>query len=265
MSGNEAFEMVSGTGWSRGLDNMLRSGLRRWFKTRTWWVQSLIWAVVVTGTVGGLAFSRPGVAPLDALLTVFSGAAGLIPAVGVVIAMQDALVSEKREGTAAWVLSKPVTRQAFLLSKVISNSLGVLVCMVIVPCLIAYFIIFINQHSLINPLSFLGCMILIFISDFYFLALTLMLGALFSNRAPVIGIPLAILFLQTNLIGLIPSLRFFLPSTLIIQMDRTTPLALSLLMHAPIEQEQWLVLGIVLLECILFVGLAIWRFNREEF
>ncbi len=64
--------------------------------------------------------------------------AGLFPAVGVVIIMQGVVVGEKKSGTAAWVLSKPVTRPAFILSKVIANSLGVLVTMVVLPGIVAY-------------------------------------------------------------------------------------------------------------------------------
>jgi ABC-type transport system involved in multi-copper enzyme maturation permease subunit len=265
MPGNETFTLVIERGWMRGMGNMLRSGLARWFKTRSWWVNSLIWGAVTVAVVGGLAFSRPEATPLAAIIMIFTETAGLFPAIGVVITMQDALVGEKREGTAAWVLSKPVTRQAFLLSKVISNSLGVLVSMVVVPMIIGYILISIDQQTLLNPISFLVCMLLIFIIDFFFLSLTLMLGVLFNNRAPVIGIPLAVVFLQQNLISLIPPLRFFLPSTLTFPQEGTNSLAISILLHTPVQQEQWFVLGIVLLECVLFVGGSLWKFNRQEF
>jgi ABC-2 type transport system permease protein len=264
MSGNETFEMVSGTGWSRGLDNMLRSGLARWFKTRSWWVNILIWTGMIAAIVGGVAFS-PEAGSFTDLIMIFMVFAGLFPAVGVVIIMQDALVGEKREGTAAWVLSKPVTRQAFLLSKVISNSLGVLVTMVIVPDLIGYAIISFSHHSPLDPLGFLGALVVIFISQFYFLSLTLMLGSFFSGRAPVIGIPLAVLFLQQNLIGALPFLRFILPWNLVIPLGNTNPLVVSLMLRTPIQQEHLVILGIIVAECILFVTLALWRFNREEF
>ena len=265
MSGNEAFELVTEHGWNRGLGTMLRSGLRRWFKTRSWWVNCLIWGVAVIAIVGGLAFSRPGVTPLSIIIMVFTEIVGLFPAVGVVIIMQDALVGEKREGTAAWVLSKPVTRQAFLLSKLISNSLGVIVSMIVAPSIVGYILISIDQQSLLNPIGFLECMLIFFIVDFFFLSLTLMLGVLFSNRAPVIGIPLAVVLLQQNLIGLIPSLRFILPSTLTFPMENSNPLAISLILHTPVQQEQWLILAMILFECVLFVGVSLWRFNREEF
>ena len=79
---------------------------------------------------------------------------GLFPAVGVVIIMQDTIVGEKREGTASWVLSKPLTRLAFVLSKVIANSVGVMVTMIIVPFCISFTIIAIVHKSLLTPIRF---------------------------------------------------------------------------------------------------------------
>ena len=265
MSGNEAFEMVSERGWRRGLNNMLRSGIRRWFKTRTWWVHCLIWGgmiglimvVIVTGT-------EPP--PYEELLVLFSVFAGLFPAVGVTIIMQDALVGEKREGTAAWVLSKPVTRQAFVLSKILANSVGILVNMVVVPCLIGYAIISISQKSAVNPLGLLEAMGVIFLSHFFFLTLTLMLGTLFNSRGPVIGIPLAILFLQQNIISLIPALRFVLPWNLIVPLPNSNALVLSLMsIYTPVQSDQMVLPLVILAQCILFILVGLWRFSREEF
>lgn len=264
MSGNEAFEMTSGSGWSRGLENMLNSGLARWFKTRTWWTNCLIWGGLIGGIISAVAFN-PQRPPYPDLLMIFTVFVGLFPAVGVVIMMQDALVGEKREGTAAWVLSKPVTRQAFVLSKAIANSLGVLATMVIVPCLIGYIIISTAYKVYIDPLGWLGLIAVVFISDFYFLSLTLMLGTFFNNRAPVIGIPLAILFLQQNLINYLPFLRFIFPWNLVVPLGNTPPLVFSLIQRTSIQPEHLILFGVILAQEILFISLGLWRFNREEF
>ncbi len=263
MSGNEAFELVSERGWSRGLPNMLRSGLSRWFNTRMWWTQCLIWGLMIDGIVAMLAFNPQ--APVDQeLLMLFSVFAGLFPAVGVIIIMQDALVGEKREGTAAWVLSKPLTRLSFVLSKIIANSVGFFLTMVLVPGILA-FIIFAIRGFQLDPLGYLGALGIIFISLFYFLALTLMLGAFFNNRGPVIGIPLAVLFLQQNLISFFPALAYIFPWTLVIPIGSGTSLAYCLMTGAAVPKDLLVTLGIVLAECLLFILLGLWRFNREEF
>ncbi len=264
MSGNSAFEMVGERGWRRGLGNMLQSGLSRWFKTRTWWIQCLIWGGLLGFILGAMLFGRDK-ADFETVLIVFSIFAGLMPAVAVVIVMQDALVGEKREGTAAWVLSKPVARPAFILSKLISNSLGVLATMILVPCLLGYALISIGTKSAPDPLRFLGVMGVIFVSHFFFLSLTLMLGTLFTSRGPVIGIPLAVLFLQQNLIGFLPFLRYLLPWNLVVPLGNTPDALVSvLLLGAPVQSSHLITLAAVLVESALFVFISLWRFNREE-
>jgi len=264
MSGNEAFELVTERGWTRGLGNMLRSGLARWFKTRSWWANCLIWGGMVLVIIGALAFNpqAPDVNELMMVTLVFTG---LFPAVGVIILMQDAIVGEKREGTAAWVLSKPLTRPALILSKVIANSLGVLLTMVIVPCAIGFTIIAITHPAMLVPVGVLEAMGVIFINHLFFLSLTMMLGTFFDSRAPVVGIPLAILFLQQNLIGVLPALRFILPWSLIIPLGTTNPLTLTLLEGTAPQSEQLTILLIIVIESIFFTLMALWRFNRQEF
>jgi ABC-2 type transport system permease protein len=264
MSGNEAFEFVTERGWTRGLPTMLRSGLAHWFKTRMWWTQCLIWSLVICGILAAVAFSRES-PPGDELAMLFTVFAGLFPAVGVIIIMQDALVGEKREGTAAWVLSKPLTRPAFVVSKIVANSLGILVTMVVVPCLLAFVVLSASPLVTISASGYIAALGIVFISHFYFLSLTLMLGALFNSRGPVIGIPLAILFMQQNLISFLPSLRFVLQWSLVISLGNTNSLAFSLLSGTPIARDMIITLAAILVESILFILVGIWRFNREEF
>jgi ABC-2 type transport system permease protein len=264
MSGNSAFELVNEHGWRRGLANLLRSGLARWFKTRTWWVQCLIWGGLLGIMLSAMLFGREK-ADTETVMIIFAVFAGIFPAVAVTIIMQDALVGEKREGTAAWVLSKPVTRPAFILSKLIANSMGVLVTMVLVPCALSYALISIAAKSALDPLRFLGVMGVLFISHFFFLSLTLMLGTFFGSRGPVIGIPLAILFIQQNLIGFLPVLRYVLPWNLVAPLGNTPDALLSSLLLGTLLQSNHLItLLIVITESIVFVLTALWRFDQEE-
>jgi ABC-2 type transport system permease protein len=243
---------------------MVRSGLARWFKTKTWWIQCLIWGGIAAIILSALAFNRYQPPVVDLLIISFIFI-GLFPAVGVVIIMQDAIVGEKREGTASWVLSKPLTRPAFVLSKVIANCVGILVTMIIVPCCIAFAIISIMHKSTLLPLGIFEAMGVILISHFFFLSMTLMLGTFFNSRGPVIGIPLAILFLQQNILGLVPSTRYVLPWNLVVPLDSTNPLTLSLIMGTPVQSDHLILLLVIALESILFLLIGLWRFNQEEF
>lgn len=262
MSGNSTFELVSERGWRRGMGNLLDNELGRWWKTRLWWVQALIWVAVVGFMMGTMIFVAKE--SIDNVVMIYCVFAGLFPAVAVVIIMQDALVGEKQTGTAAWVLSKPASRQAFILSKLVADSLGVLVTMVILPGFVAYVMIWFGMGTQFNPLVFLECLAVIWLFQLFFLALTLMLGAFFSSRGPVIGIPLAVLFLQQNLIGFIPQLKYVLPWTLVVSLnDQANAIVPNLLLGQPVNS--YLLVWVTLVEIVIFVALAVWRFQKEEF
>ena len=264
MSGNEAFELVSEHGWRRGLSNLLDNELARWWKTRTWWIQSLIWVALIGFMLAAVTFGRVGF-DLTAVAMIYGIFAGLFPAVGVIIIMQGALVGEKRDGTAAWVMSKPASRPAFILTKVIANGLGVLATMVILPGVVVYIILSVASKSALNPSAFLSALGILFLNHLFYLSLTLMLGALFSGRGPVIGIALALLFLQQYVIGLAPALGQFLPWTLLTPLNnQTNAVVPNLLLGHPLSTSSYLQIFAVTVECVVFVLIALWRFNREE-
>jgi ABC-2 type transport system permease protein len=264
MPGNEAFEMVAERGWSRGLSNLLRSGLARWFKTRMWLIQSLVWGGIVGFLLGTILFGQAA-ADRESALTLLAIMAGIMPAIAVVIIMQGAVVGEKKEGTAAWVLSKPATRASFILSKLLANSLGVFVCMVLVPFAVAYILLWVNDGAAFDPARFLGVMGTASVHQLYFLTLTLMLGTIFDSRGAVIGIGLTVLFMQQYLLGTLPFLRYLLPWTLAVPIsDPHDSLILTLLSGYAVQSAHLITVGCVLLECALFVAIGVWRFNRQE-
>ena len=263
MSGNEAFAAVSERGWRRGLGNMLESEFARWWKTKMWWIQVLIWAGMIGYFLLAVSFNAGGY-NLTVSVMLYSIFGGLLPGIGVIIIMQDVLVGEKMEGTAAWVLSKPVTRLAFILSKLTANSLGVLVTIVFLPGLAAFTLLSIFSKALLNPLNFLAALGVIFLAQLFFLTFTLMLGALFNHRGPVIGLGLALLFLQQYLVGWLPFLKYVLPYTLVVAMNSPNDaVAPALILGMPVDS--YLPLLFIALECVLFVGICLWKFNREEF
>jgi ABC-2 type transport system permease protein len=264
MSGNSAFEVVSERGWRRGLGNMLRSELSRWWKTRMWWVQCLIWCGIVGFMLGTILFGVPDASSSDDVAVLYAVFAGLFPAVGVIIIMQGAVVGEKKDGTAAWVLSKPLTRPAFILSKVIANSLGMLATMVVLPGSVAYALYAVATGAPWNLVRFLAALGVLFICNFFFLSLTLVLGTLFASRGPVIGIALALLFMQQYLVGLLPFLRYALPWNLIIPIGQQVDAVVPCLLMG-LKNYTSIPVVVVALESLLFVLIALFRFNREEF
>jgi len=262
MAGNSAFELVSEHGWRRGLGNLLDNEFGGWWRTSLWWIQTLIWVGVIGFMLGAEVIGAKE--NLANTLMIYGVFAGLFPAVAVIIIMQDALVGEKQTGTAAWVLSKPASRPAFILSKLVANSLGVLVTMVILPGIVAYAIMWFGTGSQLNPLDFLAGLGVIWLFLLFFLSLTLMLGAFFNQRGPVIGIAIALLFLEQYLIGFLPALKYILPWTLVIPLNNQTDVIAPLVMLGQ-PLSSYLQLLAIAVEIVIFVVVALWRFEREEF
>lgn len=263
MSGNSDLLLVTEKGWRRGLNNLLDNEFAGWFKTKMWWIQCIIWVSVTGFMLAGVMFSAPDFDIKEGMM-LFSIFLGLFPAIGVVIIMQDALVGEKSEGTIAWILSKPASRPSVILSKVTANSVGVLVTMVLVPGLFAYGLFCYYTKTMLDPLPFLSAFGVVFLSHLFYLTLTLMLGTFFSGRGPVIGLGLGLLFLQQYLIAAVPALGYFLPWTLVIPVnDNTMAIVPALLRGDPVTS--FLPIVVVFIECVVFVLISLWRFNREEF
>jgi len=262
MAGNSAFELVSERGWRRGLGNLLENEFGGWWKTRLWWIQTLIWVGVIGFMLSAVVFGAKE--SIDNIVMIYCIFASLFPAVAVVIVMQDAVVGEKQSGTAAWVLSKPAARPAFILSKLAANSVGVLVTMVLLPGIVAYGLMWFGTGSQLAPLAFLEGLAVIWLFQLFFLAFTLMLGTFFNNRGPVIGIPLALLFFQQYLIGLVPATSYLLPWTLVVPLNnQTDAMVPQLLLGQPVSS--YLQLFFISAEILIFVLVALWRFQREEF
>jgi len=263
MSGNSAFELIAERGWRRGMGNMLRSELAHWWKTSMWWVQCLIWAGMIGFMLSAIFLAEGDFDPAEAVM-IYGLFAGLFPAIGVVIILQDAVVGEKESGTAAWVLSKPVSRQAFILSKLIAHSLGVTATMVVIPGIVAYAVFAIAGGITLNPVWFLAALGVILLNHVFFLAFTLMLGTLFNTRGPVIGLALALVFLQQNLIGMLPALQYVLPWTLVAPPNNgNDSLVSTLLMGHP--APSWIQIGLISVEIVVFIVVALRRFEKEEF
>ena len=264
MTANSVFIPARGVGWRRGLKNMMGSELSQWYRTNMGWIQALIWVAVLVGLQWIIFLNpSPGGASEDniMLLGVF---AGLFVPVAVIIIMQDAVVGEKQTGTAAWILSKPVSRAAFILSKFFPNLLGMLVTMLAIPGIGVYILWRIYLGNPVGPAAFLAGMLLLALNLIFFQTLTLMLGAFFNHRGPVIGLSLAFLFLQQYLIGMIPILAYVLPYTIVLPTNGgANSIFFSVVTGA--EPFSWLPVIATSILSVLFIASGIWRFGREEF
>lgn len=268
MSTSIEFQPVEEAGWRRGLGNLLKGELSSWFESSRWWKQLIIWLVVVDLMLLFVILGSGGEAEEEAADVVFLYGVfgGLFVAIGAMIIMQRTIVGEKRSGTAAWVLSKPVTRPAFVVSRLVVNALGIAVTAAIVPALVAYLLYgALSDVGWLPPLSYLAAVLLLIIHAFFWATLTWMMGTFSNSTGVVIAVPMAVLFGAWFLVGIIPGVEYITPLALAFgQEGGDFPGMAASLMNGDAPYS-WLPLVFALIFTGVFLAVGIRRFNREEF
>ena len=269
-NGSAQFHLVTEKGWRRGLGNLLRGEYSAWFKSSRWLKHLLIWLAIINGMMGIMLIATVEAAkdgndgpPLLFMYGIFGG---MFVAFGVMIIMQRVLTREKRSGTAAWVLSKPVTRTAFVVSRLVVNSIAILLTSVIVPGIFLYltFGLF-SGLGWLSPFRYIAGLLMVALHTFYWITFVLIMGTLFESSSGVIAVPIALCF--TFWIGpmLFPPLVYISPLSLTFSPapDQFNSLVASIMAGEPVFS--WLPLISTVVSCVVFIAVAIWRFNRQEF
>jgi ABC-2 type transport system permease protein len=252
--------------WLGGFGNMLRKEMGQWWGTRAWWVQIIIWVLILNGITTIIITQgnqSPEITPADAFtetVQTFLPIAIFAIGIGTITTVQGSIVGEKELGTAAWMMSKPVSRSAFILAKALAFTVGFWVSAILVPSVI--FIIEMGQLAPTTPLAlgpFLIGVALVALSQLFYLMLTLMLGTLFNSRRPITGIAIAFIMSGLLLKSIFPP--FILAVTPWPLADIAS--AITLRMDLPsIWPVPIVVTGIWI---IVMTAVALWRFGREEF
>ncbi len=282
MTANAELLPVRERGWRMGFANLLSKELGAWWRTRLWWIQALIWLAIMNGMVAMMLWVVPNTQPPEAaearaaagadpmevpttaalfIFLIFGGIA--LPVAGLIVG-QDALIDEKKSGTAAWVLSKPVSRPAMVITKLIAHGLGFLVIGVLLQGLVAYIQISAAGGDLQVP-NFLAALGLVYLNLLFYLTLTLMLGALFAGRGPVLGIGFGLLFGYQLFVGLANGILSYLGPWALVVQTPITPEPLSVLVATGQPLPTVVPILLTALWCVVFTAVAVWRFGREEF
>jgi ABC-2 type transport system permease protein len=253
--------IVNERGMLGGFGNMLRKELGQWWGTRTWWVQILIWVLILNG-ISTIVAMTDSMAPAELLAEVVQTFLALgIAAVGMgtVITVQGAIVGEKQLGTAAWVMSKPASRAAFILAKTLAYASGYWITAIIIPAIILVIVI---RQLIPVPLAiapFLAGLALMALGQLFYLTLTLMLGTFFNSRGPVAGVGIA--FIMTGLM-----LDSFIPfQVLIVTPWPLADIAGGLTLGSDLPSVWPVPIIATSIWIVVMTALALWRFGREEF
>lgn len=275
-------ERSAGRGPLRGLVGLTTAELRRWFPGR----------VLVLAAIGvGLAV---------AVFAVWSAGAGvddprlgayLFPLFGfwivvlvllMVATAQGAMANEVEEGTAAWIVAKPVGRPAFVLSKFLAAVPGVIIGAIIVPGIVVRELMLraaakgdttfradevlrllepgspsLDEFTTVPPLDrYLGTLALITVVLLLIVAVMILLGCVVRSRAVLfllgLAVPIGLLVLSivgpAEIVELTPAWSF--DSLLQTILDNPTPVLAPILVTVA-----WTV-GVMLL--------AVAWFSRKE-
>jgi len=247
MASKELFEPITENGWRMGFSTLMRKELKAWFGTSTWWQQALLWSLVL-GLFGSAGISDP-----EAGIIIFYFMATIFPGIATIIITSEVILEEKRSGSAAWVLSKPVSREAFLLPKFIGLGIAFSFSMVLAPGAVAY-LIFALFGVAPDLYLFLASLIPLALWQMFLAFVTLCMGTFFDNTGPVMAVPFPFLFVGINL-GQHPLIGQYGPWGLF-------QVAISLVTNGSFPFTPVAVTVVVL---IMLVAIAIWRFRKHEF
>ena len=267
-------QRVELTGWRTGLANLLRKENRAWWASHRWLVHSVLWAVALNGLLALMLFVIPqGQAALTGdeieiaeILTI--GVSMLFQlgpfalALGAIILVHGAIIGERQLGVTEWLLSKPLARPAYVLSKLLAHGLGVLVILVGLQGAIAYGLLSLTMGRPFPLPTYLVGMTGLAVHTLSYLALTLMMGVLTSNRNTVLGVSLGVLLgglLIVQTVGRYLGLAVML-----------TPWGMAMVLPAavlglPSPLSIWLPIGVTAILSVIFVAVALARFERLEF
>ena len=253
---------TTATGWRLGFANLLRKELGAWGGSPLWWIQTLIWLFMLDFTTAMTVRDTGGRTRdellSEATLAFFQVGAAAIP-IGIVLTLMGAIVREKEMGTAAWVLSKPVSRNAFVLSKFAAHLIGFLATAVIIPAAVFVVMTRLMLSEWIDPGRFAVGLGVMCLSLLFYIALTLALGTFARTQGLVAGVGITFILLGQVFKGMLPQAVVIL-----------TPWPIGDAAAAFASNEELGLAGTVLLtavavETLVLVAVALWRVAREEF
>ena len=220
MSDNK-FVPVKEKGWSDGFLNMLDKENARWWGRRNWVVQLVLWFLLLNMPVLFILYVNPHLpssqgitytTEMNARLAsqVFFAISALYLPFGISILTHDSIIKERELGTMAWILSKPISRKSFVLSKIVANIAGVIILMVLVQGIITYGIISAYNGNFINAVSFFGALGIIALLSLFFLSMISMLGTMTMSRYAVLGAAVTFIILGMAAAQVLPDISTYL-------------------------------------------------------
>ena len=248
-----------------GFRNLVGKENGEWTAGPSLLAHGTIWMLIVALISVAVAFIRgemePGYGPTDinragALMFFVLGSVASV--IAVVAKTQGSIIGEKQLGTAAWVLSKPASRRAFVLAKLVVHFRWLLTVTLLFPAVVYYVLITAVATLPPPPLLFLGGFAILALGLLFYLALSLVLGTVFESRGALAGSVFGFMVAGFMIANYAPWLTAAFP-WLFFQTG-----------HYLVTQGQVPMYGLIsipatALWAVLFIFLALYRFERAEF
>ena len=260
----------------RGFSNLLWKENKKWWRTRQWWINALLWVGMLGGLVFLMAFILPTIAAavddpsvsaaggpqgfgLEMGKNVFFELGTMALAIGAVVLSFDMIIQEKQIGLTEWLLAKPVERRSYILAKVVSAGIAILILLIGLPSLTVYALLSVRSGMPVSPVHFFAGVGIMTTHTLFYLCLTLALGTFFNSRPPILGIAFASIMGGSMISGLIRPLTYVTPWVLgklanLVNSGQTVP---STIVLAPVAAS--------LVWCVVFLSVAIRKFSKTEF
>ena len=259
---------ISQMGWTCGLGNMLRKENNVWLSRYRWLVQSIVWSIIITGSVAFIMYlftTLPAAVKPEMLnnygmgaaaLQLFFNISGFISVIGVIILTHDMVISERETGTAEWVLSKPLSRKAFIISKLVTAFIWITAILVLLQGGLLLIVIHLFGGA-VDIIPFTKGLALIWLVCVFYITMVVFLGTLTTSRGIVFGISFFFFLLGSIVPLLYPKSYFLMPWKL---PDIAFSMSLSIAWSAKIFVP---VIMTVIWSCLMIAG-ALWKIERIE-
>lgn len=177
-----------------GFRNLVGKENGEWVVGPSLLAHGTIWMLIVALISVVVAFIRgemePGYTPKDindagALMFFVLGSVASV--IAVIAKTQGSIIGEKQLGTAAWVLSKPASRRAFVVAKLAVHFRWLLMVTLLFPAVVFYVLMTAISTLPLPPLLFLGGFAILALGLLFYLSLSLLLGTIFESRGPLAG------------------------------------------------------------------------------
>jgi len=257
---------ASGTGWTTGLGNMLKKENWVWWGTRKWLIQTIVWTAIVTGLITILLYimtvfqdeaTKAASSIGESGIQLFFSLSAFVMVFGIIILTHDVILKERESGTAEWVLSKPLSRTAFVLSKLIASTIGITLIIVLLQGALSYAVISLYNGSPIALLSFAGGLALIWLACMFYLTMLLFLGTLTTSRGVVLGAPIGFYLLGSIVPMIVKESVYVMPWKL-------GDIAAVIALGSALPVEMLLPVGATVVWIVIFLAGALWRIEKLE-